>query len=235
MLTAIVVTAQIQPASKTARTDAFPSVAKLGAPVPYTRDTEIYGEGEEAKYFYQVVSGAVRTYKILNDGRRQIGAFYLAGDVFGLKADDEHEMSAEAISCRCRGRTLQTISVSQSRPYRARLHSLRGRLRSRCPARAVCNSPMLVGFADWTPSRSAVRHIFSIAQVTHGVRSIDGGTRPRSSYTRRTHCFPPSLPTCSAREPSVSRQARVRYPRTMPRGPSPISSLRRPKQSCACS
>ena len=76
------------------------SVARLGAPIPYARDSEIYGEGEEAEYIYQVVSGAVRTYKILNDGRRQIGAFYLAGDIFGLEIGESHDLSAEAV-CDC--------------------------------------------------------------------------------------------------------------------------------------
>ena len=68
-----------------------------GASVHFARNTEVYGEGEEAEYFYQVVSGAVRTYKVLQDGRRQIGAFYLPGDVFGLEAGAQHAFSAEAI------------------------------------------------------------------------------------------------------------------------------------------
>jgi CRP/FNR family transcriptional regulator, nitrogen fixation regulation protein len=76
------------------------SVARLGAPIPFARDSEIYGEGEEAEYIYQVVSGAVRTYKILNDGRRQIGAFYLPGDIFGLEIGETHDLSAEAV-CDC--------------------------------------------------------------------------------------------------------------------------------------
>ena len=76
------------------------SVARMGAPIPYVRDSEIYGEGEEAEYIYQVVSGAVRTYKILNDGRRQIGAFYLPGDIFGLEIGESHDLSAEAV-CDC--------------------------------------------------------------------------------------------------------------------------------------
>lgn len=84
--------------TKPAAMDPFAlSVAPMGAPMLYARNTEIYGEGEEAEYLYQVVSGAVRTYKILNDGRRQIGAFYLPGDVFGLEIGAEHELSAEAI------------------------------------------------------------------------------------------------------------------------------------------
>jgi hypothetical protein len=51
----------------------------------YDAKEEIYGESEPAEYVYQVVRGAVRTYKLLNDGRRQIGAFHLPGDVFGPK------------------------------------------------------------------------------------------------------------------------------------------------------
>ncbi len=73
------------------------SVASLGAPMLYARNSEIYGEGEQAEYVYQVVSGAVRTYKILSDGRRQVGSFYLPGDVFGLEVGEQHELSSEAI------------------------------------------------------------------------------------------------------------------------------------------
>src|SRR2546421_225831 len=64
----------------------------------YRKDEEIYGEGEPSEYVYQVVRGAVRTYKLLNDGRRQIGAFHLPGDVFGLDAGSTHRLTAEAIA-----------------------------------------------------------------------------------------------------------------------------------------
>ncbi|HZD90544.1 MAG TPA: helix-turn-helix domain-containing protein [Pseudolabrys sp.] len=70
----------------------------MGAPMPFARNAEIYGENEPAEYLYKVMSGAVRTYKVLSDGRRQIGGFYLPGDIFGLECGDEHSFSAEAIS-----------------------------------------------------------------------------------------------------------------------------------------
>ena len=70
----------------------------MGAPMSFARNAEIYGENEPADYLYKVVSGTVRTYKVLTDGRRQIGAFYLPGDVFGLEVGDEHTFSAEAIT-----------------------------------------------------------------------------------------------------------------------------------------
>jgi CRP/FNR family nitrogen fixation transcriptional regulator len=63
----------------------------------YSKDEEIYGEDEPAEYVYQVIRGAVRTYKLLSDGRRQIGAFLLPGDVFGLESGTAHRLAAEAI------------------------------------------------------------------------------------------------------------------------------------------
>ncbi|AVT83110.1 helix-turn-helix domain-containing protein [Rhodopseudomonas palustris] len=63
----------------------------------YKKEEEIYGEDEPSEYVYQVVSGAVRSYKLLSDGRRQIGAFYLPGDVFGLESGPTHRLTAEAI------------------------------------------------------------------------------------------------------------------------------------------
>jgi len=74
------------------------NIELMGAPMSFTRNAEIYGEGEPADYLYKVISGTVRTYKVLSDGRRQIGAFYMTGDVFGLETGDEHTFSAEAIS-----------------------------------------------------------------------------------------------------------------------------------------
>jgi CRP/FNR family nitrogen fixation transcriptional regulator len=75
----------------------FGSVELLGLPIHYPRNAEIFGESEPAEYFYKVVQGAVRTYRILADGRRQVCAFYLPGDILGLEAGERHHHSAEAI------------------------------------------------------------------------------------------------------------------------------------------
>ena len=48
----------------------------------YKKDEEIYGEDEPAEYIYQVIRGALRTCKLLSEGRRQIGAFSSAGRCF---------------------------------------------------------------------------------------------------------------------------------------------------------
>ncbi len=68
-----------------------------GVVVPYRRNEEIFGEGQPTDHLYRVLDGAVRTSKLLSDGRRQVAEFYLTGDVFGLEPGDEHSCSAEAI------------------------------------------------------------------------------------------------------------------------------------------
>ncbi len=73
-------------------------IEMMGAVMPFTRGSEIHGQDEPADYLYKVVTGTVRSYKILTDGRRQIGSFYLPGDIFGLEVGDEHTFSAEAIA-----------------------------------------------------------------------------------------------------------------------------------------
>src|SRR3984885_4740932 len=63
----------------------------------FARNEEVFAEEEVADFVYQVISGAVRDVRIMSDGRRQIGAFHLAGDVFGLECGDSHFYSAEAV------------------------------------------------------------------------------------------------------------------------------------------
>ena len=70
----------------------------LGVPIKFGAGAEICGEGEPVEYVYEVVHGAVRTIKVLSDGRRKIGGFYFAGDIFGLEEGQEHTLSAEAIA-----------------------------------------------------------------------------------------------------------------------------------------
>lgn len=76
-----------------------PTATKMpaGTQMALGKGEELFAEGEDAEYFYQVISGTIRSYKLLSDGRRQIDAFHLQGDIFGLEAGAEHRFSAEAI------------------------------------------------------------------------------------------------------------------------------------------
>ena len=96
---------QVQTASQTHKFPAgafglrTPASARLpvGTQVVLAKGEELFSEGDDAEFFYEVVSGSIRSYKLLSDGRRQIDAFHLQGDIFGLEAGSEHRFSAEAV------------------------------------------------------------------------------------------------------------------------------------------
>jgi len=94
---------QVQAARQMSRfpAAAMPLPARAGAPVgtqmSLRKGRELFAEGDEAECFYKVVSGAIRSYKLLSDGRRQIDAFHLPGDILGLETGAEHRFSAEAV------------------------------------------------------------------------------------------------------------------------------------------
>ncbi|MGE0741006.1 MAG: helix-turn-helix domain-containing protein [Hyphomonadaceae bacterium] len=75
-----------------------PYLSLRGARRRFERNAEIFGEDEPAKYIYRVVAGAVRTMRFSGDGRRQILAFHLPGDTFGVEAGEGHTCSAEAVN-----------------------------------------------------------------------------------------------------------------------------------------
>lgn len=58
---------------------------------------EIYAEGDKSGAIYQVAFGAVRVYRLLTDGRRQICAFHMPDEIFGFEAGAERHFFADAI------------------------------------------------------------------------------------------------------------------------------------------
>ena len=58
----------------------------------------IYSEGELADYCYKLVSGSVRTVKLLSDGRRQVCEFLMPGELLGFGSQGEYYFTAEAVT-----------------------------------------------------------------------------------------------------------------------------------------
>ncbi|SKA12124.1 helix-turn-helix domain-containing protein [Consotaella salsifontis] len=94
-------------ASDTLLADVF---ATAGVRMVYGPNAEIYAEEDSADYVYQVVSGVVRSCKLLSDGRRQIGAFHLPGDVFGFEPGESHSFCAESLG-RCTLRAIKRAAL----------------------------------------------------------------------------------------------------------------------------
>ncbi|ESQ91053.1 transcriptional regulator [Asticcacaulis sp. AC460] len=86
------------PAQPVATCDGERLTALCGPVATFNAGSEIYAEGDQAGALYQVAFGVVRVYRLLADGRRQICAFHMAGDVFGFEAGNERHVFADAVT-----------------------------------------------------------------------------------------------------------------------------------------
>ncbi len=73
----------------------------------------LFDEGEPAVHLFNVTAGAMKIYKLLPDGRRQITGFLFAGDFLGLSNVETYAYSAEAVThvalCRFPRKKLQDL------------------------------------------------------------------------------------------------------------------------------
>jgi CRP/FNR family nitrogen fixation transcriptional regulator len=162
-----------------------------GQVLHFAPDAEIYGDGDENASFYKVLNGVVRTCKFRSDGRRQIDAFHLPGEIFGFDAGASHRLSAEAV-CDCavvayRWRALETPGEIDDRLagqffvyamqnlQRAQEHSLLLGRRSAVQKVAA----FLVEMAD----RAACDHIIDLAMARQDIADYLGLTIETVSRT----------------------------------------------------
>ncbi len=78
--------------------DTVGQIDLIGTEIAFAKDNQFYGESEPATYLYKVITGLVRTYRMTAEGRRQIIAFYVPGDLFGFETGNTYTLSAEAIT-----------------------------------------------------------------------------------------------------------------------------------------
>jgi CRP/FNR family transcriptional regulator, nitrogen fixation regulation protein len=73
------------------------ALERIGARLSFSRNDEIYGEGDSSECWYKVITGTVRICKLLADGRRHIAEFCFGGDCFGIDSAGKRVYSAEAV------------------------------------------------------------------------------------------------------------------------------------------
>ncbi|WP_129608309.1 MULTISPECIES: helix-turn-helix domain-containing protein [Rhodoplanes] len=77
----------------------------------FQRDQDVFECDHRCDWWYRIVSGATRKYRIRSDGRRQIADIHLPGDFFGFSSNEKHGFSVQAIvegttiACYPRGKT----------------------------------------------------------------------------------------------------------------------------------
>jgi len=78
--------------------DGMAILDRVGTVITIGREQPLFFEGDPAECYFKVVKGAVRSCKVLADGRRHIGDFFLAGDFIGLDAGETYPFAAEAVA-----------------------------------------------------------------------------------------------------------------------------------------
>lgn len=66
--------------------------------VIFNSGENLFFAGDEADYVFEVVSGVVRSSKVLMDGRRQVLNFCYSGEIIGLSHDSYYHCDCDAVS-----------------------------------------------------------------------------------------------------------------------------------------
>lgn len=76
----------------------LPDLSTTSRPLDLLSATPVVMEGEEATAVFTVMSGMLKLYKTLPDGRQQITGFATTGDVIGLAAGQGYAYTAETVT-----------------------------------------------------------------------------------------------------------------------------------------
>lgn len=78
--------------------DQLPELAAASRPGDLLSANHVVNEGEKAEAVFTVVSGMLKLYKTLPDGRQQITGFATVGDVIGLAVGESYAYTAETVT-----------------------------------------------------------------------------------------------------------------------------------------
>ncbi len=88
-------------------------LGQFARPAELETGSDLIFEGDDADSMFVVVAGALKLYKLLPDGRRQITGFLFAGDFLGLAFNTVYQYTAEALAptrvCRLPRSRIETL------------------------------------------------------------------------------------------------------------------------------
>jgi CRP/FNR family nitrogen fixation transcriptional regulator len=78
--------------------DAFDLLEQFGCTIIVHRTHEIYLHDEPTVFCWKILTGCVRTVRLMEDGRRQVSEFHWPGDLLGMDDIETHYADAEAVN-----------------------------------------------------------------------------------------------------------------------------------------
>jgi CRP/FNR family nitrogen fixation transcriptional regulator len=120
------------PAPPVALADGLAALEGVGAVMTFRRDEPLFRAGDSVEFYFKVLKGAVRSCRVLADGRRHIGEFFLVGDFIGLDAAEHYAFTAEAICettvIRYSRRKVDALAAEEPRIGQSLVEIMRARL-----------------------------------------------------------------------------------------------------------
>jgi len=141
------------------------TVESFGTNQLLLRDRLLFAQGDEARYAYRILSGVVRTYRMMPDGRRHVTDFLLAGDLLGFEIGEEHNISAEAVAdCVIRRYPRRQLDIAANdQPIVAR------RLLTLACDRLAAAQSQMVSLGRKTAEERFASFLLGLAERTEGV------------------------------------------------------------------
>jgi CRP/FNR family transcriptional regulator len=138
----------------------------LGLRVKHDKHRAVFMAGDDADRFFEVESGAVMLYRILDDGRRQVVEIVFPGGVCGLAAGSMHESCCE------------TLMPSVLRSYRktdlSRSDALRARITEKLQSQLSSMHDHVVTLGRKTAQERVCTLILKLRDVEHPPSNSDG-------------------------------------------------------------
>lgn len=135
------------------------------------RDREIYAEGDPAESWYRLLSGTVRVFRVLADGRRHIGEFVFPGQFFGFEPGRVHIQGAEAVE----PATIVVYSHAAVEQRMAQDHQARRAIRSLLMDRLAAAQDRVLTLGSLSAGERLAEFLLAMARRAQGERTAMPG------------------------------------------------------------
>jgi len=139
----------------------------LGLLVKFDKHSPVFMAGDDAERFFEVESGAVMLYRILDDGRRQVVEIVFAGGICGLAAGALQESCCETL--------MPSVLRSYKKTDLGRSDALRTRISEKLQAQLASMHDHVVTLGRKTAQERVCTLILKLRDIEHPPASEDGG------------------------------------------------------------
>lgn len=144
------------------------AIGELGIRFKLPKNRAVFRAGDDADRFFEIVSGAVMIYRILDDGRRQVVEFAFPGAICGMTAGEQHESCCDTL--------MPTVLRSFKRNELGRSDAFRMRIVKQLEAQLSAMHDHAVSLGCKTAEERVCTFILRLSalecDVAHGVKQV---------------------------------------------------------------